>query len=336
MGKLRIGLIGAGRRIVGNFLPVLTHAADDFDIRFIHARRADPLKAVAERWKVEPLFDLADLPADEVDVVALSIPVAANPEVVARLMPHADRIALVIDTPITNDSATSIRLARDFAQFRATLPTEDYISFPIFRLAREAVERGLIGTVRRVVLHNLGYRYHGLALIRSLAKLAPVQLATTDFVARDTAHIEYRLRGGVRGQVFGPYAPEIGAMIVVGDKATLTTVPQTAPRKDLYVVGQSPSKSGGGIAFEVVGGDGVALRRELADFDAFAALHENQAPLNVMRSYGLTDVFRSFAEDNIYRRYTIGQALSDSLVSGHAERHRVTLPTLVTRGLTHA
>jgi hypothetical protein len=58
--RLRVLLVGAGRRIQNNYLPALSCLTDCFEISGIHARTYEKLAPVAERWGVPAVASLEE------------------------------------------------------------------------------------------------------------------------------------------------------------------------------------------------------------------------------------------------------------------------------------
>src|SRR5260221_2827850 len=207
-GAIRIGVIGAGRRGQGNFLPALTCLRGEFSIVWVHSRTRERLRNVASCWNVEPAEWLDDDALLSVDAVAVSVPMEQNIPVVKMLEPHAWRVTVVIDTPITQSLRDALICARLLAKFKSVLVTEDYMNFPEFELTRRAVAGNLIGRVSQVNLNGLGYRYHGLALLRSFADFAPVRSTRRRSLEGAGTEIDYRFRGGRSCCVIRPYRPD--------------------------------------------------------------------------------------------------------------------------------
>ena len=79
---------------------------------------------------------------------------------------RAERLELVIDTPVLRIAdLTSVRLPGPLQAGGGGRGLHE--TSPQFELARRAVAAGLVGEVTNVELVHSGYKYHGLALIRS-------------------------------------------------------------------------------------------------------------------------------------------------------------------------
>ena len=149
---LKVGIVGAGGRVKGNYLPALRLMADDFSVSWVHARNQDSLNQAMAPWGVRTIASLSPAAIDEVDVIAVSVPPTQNAVVLRKLKDASKRLHLVIDTPV----AASIGQARELwpllRSFASVTVTEDFMNFPDFALVRKAVSDGAIGPVRSVVL----------------------------------------------------------------------------------------------------------------------------------------------------------------------------------------
>jgi NADP oxidoreductase coenzyme F420-dependent len=323
-GSVRIGVIGAGRRGQGNFLPALTCLHAEFSITWVHSRTRERLRNVASCWNVEPAEWLDDDALHRVDAVAVSVPIEQNIPVLKMLEPHASRLTVVIDTPITQSLRDALTCARLLAKFKSVLVTEDYMNFPEFELARRAVAGSLIGPVSHINLNGLGYRYHGVALLRSFADFAPVRSARRRSPAGADTTVHYRFRGGLSGCVIGPYRRDSGDFRVEGENGTITAFP-----------GDQPPAAGQGASahmmqFNRVDGvlSSVSLESEtsrheipLPEISVLMGLpFADKSEINLKRSWGLMQVFKSLREDNLNRRYGFKNALYDSLISRAADK----------------
>jgi hypothetical protein len=317
---IRIGVIGTGRRGQGNFLPALTCLREQFAIAWVHSRTAERLRGVASTWNVEPAERLDDVTLAGVDAVAISVPIDQNIPVLKTLEPHASRLIVIIDTPITQSVRDALACARLLAKFKSVLVTEDYMNFPEFELARRAVAAGLIGRVSHVTLNGLGYRYHGVALLRSFADFAPVRSTRRRSLGGDAAAIDYRFRGGLTGCVIGPYRRDSGDFRIEGDNGIIVGAPSGQPAD------AKPGASTHVMQFNRV--DGLLTSVSVASHEIavpeIAMLtglpFADKSEINLRRSFGLMQVFRSVREDNLNRRYGFRNALYDSLMSRAADK----------------
>jgi hypothetical protein len=319
----RVLIVGAGRRVQNNFLPVLT-CDDEFEIVGIHARRKEPLDEVCARWGVKPVYDLEGFDFRGIDVVAISIPTNANAKILGLLAKAAPHVTIVIDTPIAWNLGELRKIYPLSKKFAAFVVTEDYMNFPTFALMRDAVQDGLIGSVQAVELRNIGYLYHGLALIRSFAGFRrPVFARASGTRAGKTAH--YRFASGMTAFVEGPYRQMDGSITVRGSQGVISDTQELGVIEPDYILSLERDSDGRlcGAAIHHAGApDRVVLRRDFPLIKQMAQLDfADKSDLNLLRGCGLHQVFRSILHpDKINSGYGPGSAFYDGFISRLAER----------------
>lgn len=340
MARLRVLIIGAGRRVQNNFLPVLHCLRDHFVVAGIHARTPSNLLPVARRWNLAAVPTLETVDWDSIDVVVLSVTVSQNVAVLRQLMPRAARLRLLIDTPVATTLADLAAAELLLPQFAHVLVTEDYMNFPQFSLAREAMADGLIGKATAATLLNIGYFFHGLALLRSFAGFSPVLRSHAERVGRFASVVDYRLRGGFRACVVGPYRPDSnGGLLLEGTSGVISEVASdarwgnTEGRPHYMVVRNLEHDQLVGFRIETAAGE-VVRTLDLPWLREMRALpFEDKSDLNLCRGCGLLNVFRGLLEpQNLNHAYGFRNALYDSFVSRLADRGRLPIDPLTLVG----
>jgi predicted dehydrogenase len=317
-------LIGVGRRGQGNFLPALHCLRPHFAVAWIHARTPERLREISHLWDVPAAVDLDDETLTNADVVAVTVPIEQNLHVLRKLQRHASRLILVIDTPIAQ-SILDARACRSLlAEFKTVLVAEDYMNFPEFELARRAAATGVIGRIADIELRGLGYRYHGLALLRSFAGFAPVR-SSVRHSGPDSSTILYRFGQGMSACVIGPYRRDQGSMCITGTRGVLRMghsgkprgAPESAPVHDLRIERTGEGAPSMVVLESRIGRQSIALS-ELATMAELP--FSDKSDLNLRRSWGLMQVFKALHEDNLNRRYGFRNALYDAIMSRASEK----------------
>jgi hypothetical protein len=325
-GRRGVLIVGAGRRVQNNFLPALSCLADRFEIRGIHSRTPDRLRAVARRWGIAPVESLADADLTAIDVVAISVPTSQNAAVLRQLLARAGSLHVVIDTPIAWSAEEKAEIEPLLDRFARVTVTEDYMNFPQFALVRDAVRQGLIGAVRSLTLFNIGYLYHGLALIRSFTGFAPVLHSARHRLGSCGAVVTYRFADDFTATVIGPYRRHTtGGLVIEGTAGIISEFPADrdlmAGQKPVHLLTPVRDAAGGIEKFRIAFDE-----RELVSAPPYlAAMREmdfaDKSDLNLLRGCGLIDVFLSVAgAHNLNRHYGPRHAFYDSFVSRRAEQ----------------
>ena len=325
--KTRVLLIGAGRRVQNNFLPALHCLAADLELVGIHARTTERLLPLAQRWGVRAFTRLQDVDFSTVDVVAISIPTSQNAVVLRSLAPYSARLAVVIDTPIAWTRSELGACDRALRNFKRVLVTEDYMNFPPFALLRRAVSDGLIGSLEGITLYNIGFLYHGLALIRSFGSFRRVKSAWCRNAGSLCNVVAYSLQGGYRGIVVGPYRKHTaGGITLEGTKGVLTDFQGDASfasggGRPVYCLTahRESDRLLSGFSIDAPKGE---YELSLPQIRAMAALDfPDKSDLNLLRGCGLIRVFQALHEpENLNNAYGPANALYDSFVPRIAQR----------------
>ena len=310
-----------------NFLPALRCMTTNFEISGMHARTTERLLPLAERWGVQAFPELQDVDFSAVDVVAISVPTAQNAAVLQSLAPYSARLIVVIDTPVAWTRNELAACSRALRQFKRVLVTEDYMNFPPFALLRRAVKDGLIGSLQGITLYNIGFLYHGLALMRSFCGFQRVKRTRCLSAGSLCKVVGYSLARGYKGIVVTPYRRHTtGGITIEGTKGILTEFP-----------GDSAFASGGGRPVYCLSGHrdsdgllsgfsidtpGTEYSISLPAVRAMAAMDfPDKSDLNLLRGCGLMHVFQALHEpENLNNSYGPANAFYDSFVPRIAQR----------------
>jgi len=325
--RLRVLLIGAGRRVQNSFLPVLRCLDSQFEIVGIHSRTQSTVQAVADCWGVPAVYDLLRFDLNRVDVVALSVPTSQNVVVLRTLLPHAKRLHVVIDTPVASSWQDLKEIQKLLPQFVGVTVTEDYMNFPSFELVREGVRQGFVGRPVALTLNNTGYLYHGLALIRSFVDFAPVVRSWRQAIGGFTTIVGFHFSGGYQACVVGPYRSHAaGGLTLEGSAGIITEFPidlkKASVKCPVYLLRMLHTD--GFLTGCAIEGEGRCLKVEPSEMVAMQSMpFGDKSELNLLRGCGLAAVFRSLTETSgLNKTYGAKNALYDSFVSGLAEQGR--------------
>jgi len=322
-------VVGAGQRVQNNFLPVLRALRDHFTVVGVHARTAARLLPVAEQWAVPAVAELVGPELRTADVVAISIPTSQNAPVLRALLPHAARLSLVIDTPVASDIRELAATAPLLAQFKRVLVAEDYMNRPAFALARQAVAQGLIGTPLALTLNNIGYLYHGLALIRSFNQFKPALRTWRRKIDSSAIMVGYQFRNGYKACVIGPYRRgTIGGLTLEGSAGVITQsaddLPRASARRPVHLL--APRHTGGQLSGYAIEAGTKSLELYPAELTAMREMNfADKSDLNLQRGCGLATIFRALlGKDDPATRlnlaYGPNNAFYDAFVSRLAGR----------------
>jgi hypothetical protein len=318
-GPKRVLIVGAGFRAANNFLPSLALMPASFSVVGLVAKSRTRSASLGIVWNVPAYDDLSQVDPKTVDIVVVTVPTHANAAVLAAILKWNDRVDLVIDTPIASTFAQYRELRPLLRKFRAVAVAEDFMNLPHFELALRAARDGLFGTIRSVTLFNTGYRYHGLALLRSFAELGSVVGSKRAKLGSYSSVITYHFAGGMRGHIVGPYRQvTTGGIVVEGDRGVLTQAAEDAQFADVgkrlvYRLAQT-SADGLPSAFVI---ENSSYRLDLPEIAAMKHMpFEDRSWLNVLKNVGLTRIFDSLVSgDGLNASYGFENGLYDSFAS---------------------
>ncbi|WP_256787862.1 Gfo/Idh/MocA family oxidoreductase [Frankia sp. AvcI1] len=318
VGRRRVLIIGSGRRIRKNFLPAFAQRRDQFELVGLWSRTREHAERAAAPWGVPVVGSPAEV-LDAVDTVVVSVSTTAVRAVLRDLAERAPQLSVVLDTPVFGQAAHLPAMAT-LRSFARVVVAEDYMNYPQWTLARRAVADGLIGEVRSVELAHSGYRYHGLALIRSLADFDHVTVATRRRAGADV-RFDFRLRRGLRGRITEPYDQARGTTTITGEKGVITdsarvgAVGAGAGHGPVHVLRPRGDARPDGYLL-----DGPDLLGGLElDLPALPALLDAEVPdrslFNALKTCGLLEVLAAVTGEAFHSRYTYREALYDHLTT---------------------
>jgi hypothetical protein len=313
-GPVRVLIVGAGRRVRNNFLPALAYLAPDFAVAGIVSPTPTRRSQLAAQWNVAEYASIDQVDLSQVDVVAISIPTAQNAAVVQQLKPAAARLKLIIDTPIAWNFTELSACSAALAGFKHVAVAEDFMNLPPYTLMRRAVDAGLIGTPKSLILNNTGYFYHGLALIRSFVDFKPVIRSRRMVMSNADITVLYNV-GGMKATVVGPYRRNLEGSAISGTKGAITQYETdiVARTSNIYYL-RTLREDGYITGYEI---DGLGMALALPEVAAMRAMDfPDKSEQNVLRGWGLMQIFKSLNDaGNLNCRYTARQAFYDSFVS---------------------
>jgi len=218
----KVFLVGSGNRIHQNFLPALHRINQPIEITGIYSRTFQHARELADGWGIDAQQKLESPALENADIIIISITAQSVPEVLKRIQNFTDTSnkILIVDTPVFAGLKTvfSSYILRRFAN---VIVTEDYMNFPQFKHIRDIIEKGGLGQIKTIQLNHIGYRYHGLALARSLLGFPLIKS-----VSYQGDEIHYDTGTGCEIIVNEPYQKLNGYLYVKGEKGTLLYCPK--------------------------------------------------------------------------------------------------------------
>jgi choline dehydrogenase-like flavoprotein len=254
---LRVAVIGAGKRVAGDVLPALCALPGRFAIEGVFARGRHAVLSAGRTFHSEELPALDAARLARCDLVYLAVSKEAVPSVLERLAAFdLSRTDLLVDTPVLLFKHLAHR--RRFAAFRSAWVAEDCALLPWFDALEAARDAGLTGAPQRIELHRSAWRYHALAMLRTLLDDRELRAARKRRIAGEggaTHRTELRFARGGEGLLLEPRDYARGHFVVSDGCTVVTDAPAATAGP-----GPGASRRTGGQAGPGAGGDGAVLQ----------------------------------------------------------------------------
>lgn len=211
--RKRIYVVGAGKRVVNDVLPVLASLEALWEVAGVFTRTARTLTTTDGRtWEAEGLDELERRGLDGIDLVYMVVAKGAVPDMLARLASLGPRATdIQLETPAL--LYKHLGRAPVLAPWRRVWVSEDTTPLPIWELVDRWVRANGHGAPDEVLLDRCGYAYHGVAMARRLLGGGRVRRARRRADGeRDVRTLE--LESGGRATIIGPRVYAQGRFLV--------------------------------------------------------------------------------------------------------------------------
>jgi predicted dehydrogenase len=167
MDKLKIALVGAGRRGGGSYLPTIAKMDDDLELVAVCDVDAEKAEQHASKYNVPHFTDVAAMvEAAKPDIAAVVINANRNHEAGIPLSQMG--VSYCTETPIDTDLGWADKMIAAAKENNTKLETcENYYRVPGERIKRALILEGVFGQVLAAYNDFNGHGYHGVGLIRS-------------------------------------------------------------------------------------------------------------------------------------------------------------------------
>lgn len=192
--KLKLALIGLGRRGRRSHLPVYPKLNDVYDFVAVCDKDETVLKEVAEEYDVNTYTSVKDLVARErLDVVDVVVPGDAHHAVCCFLADQG--IHMIVETPIAPTRPMADLMIDAAKRNNIKLEVaENYHRTAMARFQARVIEAGVIGEVGRIYRIFYEGGYHGMSMLRLLAGSPPTSILGITHVTPVVPIIDRMLR----------------------------------------------------------------------------------------------------------------------------------------------
>jgi predicted dehydrogenase len=178
---VKVGFVGAGRRISDVYLPILRQMPEEFEaVGFTTHSPASTRRFESATGVVS--FPMATdlLKQARPDFVVLAVPDRQNEATIAALLDL--KIPILAETPLAwSASGTRRVIERAKAGGVVVGVAEQFPFLPLDQFRKQLVNRGVLGDVYAVLNDFQSYSYHGIAQLRSYLRGRPVTCQCTEF-----------------------------------------------------------------------------------------------------------------------------------------------------------
>jgi predicted dehydrogenase len=167
MDRMKIALVGAGRRGGGAYLPIIAKMDDDLELVAICDVEAEKAEQQASKYNVPHFTDVtAMVEATRPDIAAVVINPNRNHEAGIPLSQMG--VSYCTETPIDTDLGWADKMIAAAEENNTKLEVcENYYRVPGERIKRALILEGVFGEVLAAYNDFNGHGYHGVSLIRS-------------------------------------------------------------------------------------------------------------------------------------------------------------------------
>ena len=167
MDKMKIALVGAGRRGSGSYLPIIAKMDEDLELVSVCDVDAGRAEEQASKYGVPHFTDVsAMVEATKPDIAAVVISPYRNHEAGIPLSEMG--VSYCTETPIDTDLAWADKMISTAKENNTKLEVcENYYRVPGERIKRALILEGVFGQVLAAYNDFNGHGYHGVSLIRS-------------------------------------------------------------------------------------------------------------------------------------------------------------------------
>ena len=171
--KLKLALIGLGRRGRGGHLPIYPKLKDVFEFVAVCDKEEEVLREVAAEYGVNTYTSVRDLVAgEELDVVDVVVPGEAHHPICCYLAENG--INIIVETPVAVTRPMTDMMIEAAERNNVKLEVaENYHRVPMARFQAKVIDSGIIGEVGRIYRIFYEGGYHGMSMLRLLANSPP-------------------------------------------------------------------------------------------------------------------------------------------------------------------
>lgn len=194
MERLKIALVGAGRRGAGAHAPVIAALDDVFDFVAVCDATAERAQAVAAQYGCRAYTSARDLARHEtLDIADVVVPGPAHHALSCFFSGHG--VHQIVETPIAVTLPLADLMIETARQNGVKLEVaENYHRQPLMRLRQAVIDSGAIGAVSRIYRIFEEGGYHGMSILRLWAGADPTGIMGVSHTSPVVPIVDRKLR----------------------------------------------------------------------------------------------------------------------------------------------
>jgi predicted dehydrogenase len=313
MTQIKTLVIGSGSRVKTTIIPALNCLSQKFKITGVYSRSQQSLEDLEKVWNLKTSNNLKDFDFPDIQLIIVAITTTNIPQVLAQLCEYdlKDKI-LMLDTPVLS-SIKHLYCLNKFKKFKQVLVSEDCIALPQFLIAKDLIEQGKIGQLKKIWLFHSGYKFHGIALLRSLVSQQHILKTKTTHYGEKRFEFLIEFPNSVTATVIEPRDYNIGRFMIAGSKGIITDYPLNSS-ENIEI----------GYAFQDQKLQGLTINGVLQEHNALdQAFYQNlcyeKLPkftlMNLMKIRGLMEILDSLEQEESPFQYQVSDGLYDAILS---------------------
>ncbi len=167
MDKVKLALIGTGRRGSGTYAPIINLLKDDLEFIAVCDADAESVERVAAQYGI-PAYTETEKMLEEARPEACAIVITPSNNHIPGLLCSEHGVSYVTETPIDTDLEWADKMIESAKAHGTKIEVaENYYRVPTERIKRSLILEGVFGKILTAYNDFRGHGYHGVGLIRS-------------------------------------------------------------------------------------------------------------------------------------------------------------------------
>ena len=188
--RLKVGLVGAGKRISEFYLPILQQLSPHYEVVGVTSRSPEGSRKFESKTGISSFQDAQELVKQQKPgLLIVAVSDTVNEGTIARLLDLG--VPILSETPLAWSAEGVRRIIRKAAENKVILGVaEQFPSLPLEQFRRQLIDLGVFGDIYAAFNDFHSYSYHGIAQLRRYFAGTPTSVT----------NIEYAQGTGVRWQ----------------------------------------------------------------------------------------------------------------------------------------